>query len=500
MHTHRNPMIVWTVVLVLILSACGGGGSSLRVISPTDRQEETVDRAIQDARRAVRALGGSDGSTYTETDFENARTDIAAARNALKGADAVSASTRAERSAEIDDLDDDYEAAKTRAGAEAGKLAAAFSGARITGIGAALAHGEAPRMSGTVPGSPATAVSGLETAAAGGASTAGGWQWGRYTATGEGTADMVALYTNLASPGSRPFSGENGKYSADNGLDYDGNLPIAAGTDTTRIVSAGFPAGPGLRTHEPGASGTVLVSGSFDGAPGTFVCTPAAGSACMSSIKDGGGYTLTGGDGWKFVPAEGARVPEPDGEYQYFGWWLREADGVYAIGVFHGGEGGAMDEFADLAALQGRAVYRGPAAGKFTFRRPLGVAEAGGFTATAELEVDFGDATAPGAVEGAIKEFMVEGQAKDWSIALESAAIDIRGTIFSGGVDTALTRWTIGGVEAETTATWSGQFHEADLDRTPTVATGSFDAVHGDIGRMTGAFGTARIPTQLTAD
>ena len=57
---------------------------------------------------------------------------------------------------------------------------------------------------------------------------------------------------------------------------------------------------------------------------------------------------------------------------------------------------------------------------------------------------------------------------------------------------TALTRWTIGEIEAETTATWSGQFHNVDLDRTPTVATGRFDAVHGDIGRMTGVFGTAR--------
>ena len=101
MHTRRNPMIVWTAVLALMLAACGGGGSSLRVISPTDRQEEKVVQAIQDARRAIRALGGSDGSTYTGTDFENARTGIAAARNALKGADALSASARAERSAAI---------------------------------------------------------------------------------------------------------------------------------------------------------------------------------------------------------------------------------------------------------------------------------------------------------------------------------------------------------------------------------------------------------------
>ena len=490
MHTRKNPMIVWTAVLALMLAACGGGGSSLRVISPTDRQEEKVDRAIQDARRAVRALGGSDNSTYTGTDFENARTGIAAARNALRGADALSAPARAERSAEIDDLDEDFEAAKTRAGAEAGKLTAAFSGARITGIGAALAHGEAPHMSGTVPGSPA--VSGLETAAAGGGSTADGWQWGRYTATGEGTADTVALYSNIAPPGSRPFSGENGKYSADNGLDDDGNLPIGTGTDTTLIVSSGFPAGPALRTHEPGPGGTVEVPGTFDGAPGAFVCTPAAESACMSSIRDGGGYTLTPDGGWKFVPTAGALVPEPDGEYQYFGWWLREADGAYAIGVFHGGEGGAEDEFTDLAALQGSATYSGPAVGKFAIQRPLGEAEAGDFTATAVLEVDFGNATEPGTVEGEVNGFMVEGQAKDWSVALETAQIGTHGTIARGGVNTAFTRWTIGGVEADPAADWSGEFHDVDPDSTPSVATGRFDAAHGDTARISGAFGTVR--------
>ena len=75
-------------------------------------------------------------------------------------------------------------------------------------------------------------------------------------------------------------------------------------------LTLGLPSGPD--------SGTVLVEGSFDGAPGTFVCTPATGSTCTSSVKHGGGYLLEGGD-WKFVPAEGARVPEPDGEHQYFG-------------------------------------------------------------------------------------------------------------------------------------------------------------------------------------
>ena len=213
----------------------------------------------------------------------------------------------------------------------------------------------------------------------------------------------------------------------------------------------------------------------------------------MSSIKHGGGIDLTGGDvAWKFVPAEGATVPEPDGEHQYFGWWLRNTDGNYAVGVFHRGVGGATDEFTDLPALQGPATYTGPAAGVFAIIPQPGDALVGDFTATVTLEAEFGDRTGLGTVEGTVDRFMVDGEAKNWSVELGSARIGTHGSLASGGSDTALTRWTIGDATPETTGTWSGQFHEVDLDRTPTVATGVFDAVHGTIGRMTGAFGATR--------
>ena len=504
MHACKNLMVIWTAILVLGLAACGGGGGggpspAAREAAKQAEQKAEVEQAIDAAKDAVLKAGDS----LTEADFEAADAAIGKAEEALGGADALSDSEKEELSDEISLLESNLAQARKsvegarqeqrlRTAEEARKLTAAMSGARITGIEAELAYGEAPRMSGTMPGAPATAVAGLKTVAAGGASTESDWQGGRYTATGETSEDTVMLYTNIDPPGSRPFSGENGKYSADNGLDGDGNLPIVQDTDTTRIVSSGFPAGPGLRTHPPGAGGTVLVPGSFDGAPGTFVCAPAQGSACTSSIRDGGGYTLTGGE-WKFVPEDGARVPEPDPEYQYFGWWLREAaDGTYTLGAFHGGEGSEADEFADLAALQGPATYSGPAVGKFAIQRPDGEDEAGDFSATATLEVNFGDSTAPGTVEGEVSGFMVGGVEKDWSVELGSAAISTHGAIFPDQTHTALTRWTMAGTEAETTATWSGQFHDADLDRTPKVATGRFDAVHGTIGHMTGAFGTTR--------
>ena len=491
--------VMCVLALALGLAACGeGSGIATVSVDTAEDQRKTVSSAIQAARNAVGALGDD----ATEAELAAAAGAIEAASKAVSDADALAASERRAHANTVSLLEENLASARARIASvrdlrrrematEARALTAAFAGPRITDIGAMVGHETPPVMSGTVPGTPAVSVADLATAAAGGASTVEGWKGGRYTAADEdaGTADTVVLYTNIAPPGSRPFSGEGGKYGADV-LDADGNLPIAGNADATLIAASGFPSGPGIRTHEPGAGGTVLVEGLFDGAPGTYVCTPADGGACTSSIKSGGGYDLTGG--WKFVPAAGALVPEPDGEYQYFGLWLRELGDVYTLGVFHGGDGGAADEFADLAALQGRASYRGPAAGKFAILRQLGEAEAGDFTATARLAVDFGDGTEPGTVTGEIDGFMVGGRAKDWEVELGSAAIGTHGAIASGGSETALTRWTIGDSTAETTATWSGRFHDADQDRTPVVATGVFEAVHGTIGRMTGAFGTTR--------
>ena len=101
----------------------------------------------------------------------------------------------------------------------------------------------------------------------------------------------------------------------------------------------------------------------------------------MSSVRHGGGIALAGGDGgWTFLPAAGATVPEPDAEYRYFGWWLREAGGTRFIGTFHAGVGTAEDEFSSLTALQGLARYRGPAAGKVVIGGDDGPARAGDFT------------------------------------------------------------------------------------------------------------------------
>ena len=365
---------------------------------------------------------------------------------------------------------------------------------RISAVEATVAHGMAPVLSGTVPGTPAIAVRGLATTASGDTVTVSGWTGGTYTAAdnASGTIDTVVLYTDIEAPGRRPFSGEGGKYDMTNGLVADGSLPIDSGTDARLIASAGFPSSAGIREHEAGMGGLVQVPGTFEGADGAYVCTPAAESPCTSSVRDGGGYALSGGGGWKFVPAPGAMVAVVDVEFRYFGWWLRDRADVLAVGVFHAGEGAAEDEFAALPALQGPARYRGPVAGKFSLAPQVGAASAGDFTATAVLKAEFGDGSALGTIDGAVDEFLVGGEKMPWAVSLGTAAIGADGSIAADGTSTAETVWSIqgsAGAASVPALTWGGQLHEVDAQQVPSVATGTFEAAYGVIGRMIGAFG-----------
>jgi len=222
------------------------------------------------------------------------------------------------------------------------------------------------------------------------------------------------------------------------------------------------------------------------------VCTPAAGSPCESSVRHGGGYVLSGGGGWRFVPAPGAMVAVRDVEFRYFGWWLRDRADAHAVGVIHAGEGSAQDEFADLPTLQGRARYVGPAVGKFSLASSVGAASAGDFTATAVLTAEFGDGTALGTIAGTLDEFLVGGEKMPWSVSLGTAGIGADGSISAVGTNTAETVWTIqdaAGAASSPALTWGGQLHEVDAQKVPSVATGAFEASYGVIGRMIGAFG-----------
>ena len=483
-------------VLALGLAACSGGGGSSG--PTTEEQRAGVEELVEAAEAAVdRVITASGAGAVAPALIDAALEAVAAAAAALTNADGLSDAEKSAFDTAISVMERSLaeERREALAGA-ARRLSAVIAGRKITGIRAAVAHGEAPSMSGTVPGNPAVPVAGLQTTADGVARSVGGWRGGTYSAATAGVVDTVFLYTNIEVPGARSFSGEGGKYSAANGLDADSNLPIVAGTDPMLVASAAFPSGPGIVSHETGADGTARIAGSFDGASGEYVCTPATGGACTSSVRHGGGYTLAGGS-WKFVPVAGAEVPDPDTEYQYFGWWLRQTGDTSAIGVFHAGAGGAPNEFRDLPALQGTATYRGPAAGKFVIEPRIGEVSAGDFAATVTLEVDFGDATDLGTVAGNVEDFRVNGETKAWSVALGSARIGADGAIAASGNDTARTVWSIrgnAGTTPVTTPTWSGRLHNVGAHSVPAVATGAFEASYDEVGRMIGAFGTTRQP------
>ena len=139
-----------------------------------------------------------------------------------------------------------------------------------------------------------------------------------------------------------------------------------------------------------------------------------------------------------------------------------------------------------------RATYSGPSVGKFALQPQVGEASAGDFTATATLEVDFGDAAAEGTVEGTVDGFMVDGVSMPWSVELRTAGIGADGSIAAGGNNTAITVWSIGGNAAASSSTWSGQFHDVGADRVPAAATGTFRASYDALGHMVGAFGTTQ--------
>ena len=483
--------------VVLGLAACGGSSGKR---DPVVEQQAGIATAILKADAAVDSL--DEDSSDAEVDA--AVGAIATARTAVEEAGDLSADEKARFEDSLDRIGQRLTTARTRIEvareerrremeAQRRKLSeAVFSDGRISAIGARVVHGAAPvTMSGTIPGTPATAVTDLEMAAVGAVSTVGEWTGRSYTAADEasGTIDTVVLHTDIEAPDSLPFGGEGGKYT--DRLAGDGSLPIVEDTEATLIASASFPESAGITTHMADQSGLVQVLGTFDGAGGAYVCSP-SGSPCTSSVRHSGGIALEGGDGWKFVPEPGAMVATRDDAYRYFGWWQRDTGDARAVGVFHAGVGDARDEFAALATLQGPARYRGPAVGKFALDPPLGAASAGEFTATVVLRVEFGDGTDPGTVGGTVDEFVVDGEKVPWSVILGTAGVGADGSVTAGGVYAARTEWSIEGTAGkapQTPPTWQGQLHEVNAQKVPGAATGGFEAAYGEIGRMIGAFG-----------
>ena len=282
-----------------------------------------------------------------------------------------------------------------------------------------------------------------------------------------------------------------------------------------------FQTGSGTKTHgSPSLQNEVFaIPGTFAGVSGIYRCAEGAtgNNNCQTSGTNLG--TSFGGEGvdgappadgagaWTFNPDSEQDAEVPDGDYAYFGWWLRiGADGAWDVDAFHGVEGLLPVDANPDPALTGSATYKGQAAGKAAINPQLpGEALMGGaFTADATLTADFeaddgitATTDERGMISGMIDNFMVDGEEADWTVALGATPI-IYGALTTDPAVTDIaggsTTWMIDGKGSSSNGTWSGNFYDASAaDGVPKVVTGEFTATYNNqVGRMEGAFGANR--------
>ena len=389
----------------------------------------------------------------------------------------------------------------------AAKAALADRIAREAGIRTAVAAGRVGSVAQPLPSSTsgATAVAATRDAAgavaidvngatddvyAGGEVTADASGWTSATLTRTNTdesTDTLMIYTDIEAPADKLLTEQYTQTQLDDALNA---------TTVDKAQSGGFPSAPGTSWTYTGAAGerATTVTGTFDGAPGQFMCT----TAPCTVVTDGDG-DLTASAGWRFTPnsPNEATVKDPDTAYAYFGWWLnmpKDNDGTHVVEVFAGGTTGNAANVT--IEILGNATYSGPAAGQYiTKTYTAGVqtdAGVGQFTATANLTAKFGDASAAGTIGGSVTGFMLDGNmSAPWMVMLEDTLLTDGSATFNGTSEVNFG----GGLTDTGVGTWEGSFY-ADADPTdntnaPGAVAGRFDAVTENAA-VIGGFGATK--------
>ena len=246
--------------------------------------------------------------------------------------------------------------------------------------------------------------------------------------------------------------------------------------------------------------------GTFRGIPGTFECTSATCAVSLDAKKK---PMIAEGEGdLSFIPDSiGDTYDAPDTAYTYFGWWLNKADkedGDHTVQVFSGGVSpadGMMNAYpgAHVADLTGKAVYKGPAAGKYATKTitagALSDAEAGHFTAAATLTANFDSAT-PDDNDGTISGMVTGFEASDgvdasaWKVTLGTAPLTADSVTFTGETDV-----NFGGGKEEMAGDWQGSFYndtDTDaMDDAPGTVAGTFSVTTSGAS-VIGGFGATK--------
>ncbi len=305
----------------------------------------------------------------------------------------------------------------------------------------------------------------------------------------------VLIRSTKEDPTTLPFAeayatGSSRLGAGQNALTSAGTIQPLSTADA-KAKSANFPQESGIRTY---LDGSRSFRGTYDGAAGVYSCS---GTTCTVEFEEDG-YVFAGT--WTFNPDDNARISVEDTQFISYGWWLKKnSDGE----ILDAGPVYYRTPSADLAtidALEGTAKYEGEAVGKYAIYSGLFSerSEAGHFTADAELEVDFGDESAPGEISGDIVGFMTEaGPKDDWSVKLETVVLTSTGTFTSDPTTTtAGTIWSIGEIDSDVKGDYSGSLHDsgkAGQDTVPYEVGGTFSARYEEgVGAMVGAFAAKR--------
>ena len=391
----------------------------------------------------------------------------------------------------------------------------------------------------------ANSIAAVELKAGDSAGSLGSWSGTDYSKTNAGTktTDTAIVYSNPGPAKSRAFAKAH-LPNTDSEIPYYTFGTAAAGILAVgkKISADDFPTA-GEKIFEADVNGLVSFSGTYDGASGTYSCNPAGGTDCAATYSSATGISLAGpagATGWRFTPASGAMTSEKDSNYLFFGWWLRTVDGEPEMAsAFYGKLGTISDTNGDdtedtlaLSAISGSATYSGHAAGKFAISHPINGGDAGHFTADATLTAKFGTSEGAG-VTGVIDNFMANGEAVPWSVALNNNTLvsaaaadtplaadaaepaDVRagsnlsatGAInpafnyaWTAGNEARTTVWSIDRTAAAASGTWSAQMYDekpgpsgpnlpGDGSNIPTSVIGTFQSQFGSDHSMVGAFG-----------
>ena len=354
---------------------------------------------------------------------------------------------------------------------------------------------------------------------------------------GDVMSEVVMVRTTIEAPDPTPFNDAHAldlstdtTNDGDTGADDDifealniGEAITNGGADADaaiygRVMSSSFVLRSGedntleftFDNTDTGADEAAEVSGTYDGAMGTYRCNGTA--ECTVVLNDDGMVTSMTGD-WIFTPIMGAMAQVADTDYLSYGFWLQrttDSDGAvtydevetFAMSSIDPSVGTVLDD------VNGSATYTGDALGVYVrdvYTSGGGTIESatsGHFTADVSLTATFGqlvvgdnaDSIAPNmlnTVTGSISNFVLSGgEENDWGVNVMASRADNANT-FSGTANG-------GGAEGSIDGTYYGvavidNDGTADMDESvlPSSIAGEFNANFSN-GTVAGAFGAER--------